>query len=348
MNSFKLSKSVFVLLIIYSQTATGQNIDVAATTTVPESLQYSGSYSSGNYVWGGAMNLAWNELTTNLIKDKIKTVTTDPVALSLVNQFNNSSFTKKDLDLKSYYIKSGFGQKTADEINKETSKRFPSQSFSGLAGNFGDRDMIAYAYFSKMVFYPIPFTETETTFEGEQVMGFYAWKHKERNNVRIIKYNSDERFIVCLKLKEDSDQLILAKGYKMTDPEMVINTINQNLEKEPDYLESVDNFVAPKLNLDHHRDYIELINKQLANDGYENFRIGQMFENIIFTLDEKGAKAENVGIIIPEPVSFDPGVHPRHFELNKPFWVVMKRMGSKDPYFILGVNNSLFMEKVKK
>ena len=349
MGTSKLYGVISVLLVlVFNQPARSQSA-VADNKTAKSGISYyTGSYLNGNYVWGGAMNLAWNELSSKIIKDIIKVATEDPDALTMVKEFNNSLFTKNDLDLNSYYVKSGFGQKTVDAINKESKKKFPSKSFAALTGDFKDQDMIAYAYFSKQVFYPAPFTKTETTFEGEKVSGYYAWKHEERQNIRIIQYVSDERFIISLKLMDDSDQLILAKGYGMGSPEMVVAEIDRNIGKYPDYMESMDNFEAPKLNLDYHRDYNELIGKQLANDGFENYKVGEMFENIKFTMDEKGAKVENEGAIVPVAVSFDPNApRPRRFELNKPFWVVMKRKGSKIPYFILGINNTALMEKVK-
>ena len=350
MGSSKLYKVVSVLLVLVFNQPVRSQTAVAETKTAKSGLSnYTGSYLDGNYLWGGAMNLAWNELSSNLIKDKVKVGTADPIALAMVDRFNNSLFNKDDLDLNSYYIKSGFGQKTVDAINKESRKKFPSKSFAALSGDFNNRDMIAYAYFSKQVFFPIPFTKTETEFEGQKVLGFYAWKQEERDNVRIVQYTSDERFIISLKLKDDSDQLILAKGYDMGDPELVVAAIDQNIDKYPEYMERMDYFAAPKLNVDYHRNYKELIGKQLANEGFGDYVIGQMFENIKFTMDEKGAKVENEGAIIPVAVSFDPNEpRPRHFELNKPFWVVMKRKGSKNPYFILGINNTALMEKVKK
>ena len=38
----------------------------------------------------------------------------------------------KDLDEKSYYVKSGYGQETVDAINKESKLKFPAKSFSDL------------------------------------------------------------------------------------------------------------------------------------------------------------------------------------------------------------------------
>jgi hypothetical protein len=41
------------------------------------------------------------------------------------------------------------------------------------------------------------------------------------------------------------------------------------------------------LHLDYHRDYTELLEKYLANIGFEDYFISQMFENIKFDMDEK-------------------------------------------------------------
>lgn len=68
--------------------------------------KYLGSEYKGNYVWGGAMNLAWTELNENILHEKLKLKTNDIVALKMVDAFNNPVFSKKDLDEKSYYVKS--------------------------------------------------------------------------------------------------------------------------------------------------------------------------------------------------------------------------------------------------
>jgi hypothetical protein len=36
--------------------------------------------------------------------------------------------------------------------------------------------------------------------------------------------------------------------------------------------------------------------------------------------------------------------NPKSLILDKPYWVVMKRTDSQNPYFILGVNNTALME----
>jgi hypothetical protein len=306
---------------------------------------YLGSEYKGNYIWGGAMNLAWNELNENILHEKLKLKTDDKIALDMVEKFNNPIFTKNDLDDKSYYVKSGYGQNTVDVINKETKKKFPSKSFGDLKMDLSPTDIISYAYFLKEVEYKAVFEKKEVSFNGQKVKGFYAKEKDQRDNVKIIKYENDDKFIVSLQLKDESDQLILAKGYDMANPQNIVDEINQDNKGDLTIIGESDCFEAPKLHLDYHRDYVELIGKYLANKGFEGYFIAQMFENIKFDMDEKGARVENEGVIVMAKSAMMEPEKPKNFILNKPYWVVMQRKNSSNPYFILGVNNTELMEK---
>ncbi len=306
---------------------------------------YLGSEYKGNYIWGGAMNLAWNELNENILHEKLKLKTDDKIALDMVEKFNNPIFTKNDLDDKSYYVKSGYGQNTVDIINEETKNKFPSKSFGDLKMDLSPTDIISYAYFLKEVEYKAVFEKKDVSFEGQKIKGFYAKGENQKNNIKIIKYENDDKFIISLQLKDESDKLILAKGYDMTNSQIVVDEINQNNKGNLATIGKSDLFEAPKLHLDYRRDYVELIEKYLANKGFETYSIAQMFENIKFDMDEKGARVENEAVIGLTEIAMIETEKPKNFILNKPYWVVMQRKNSSNPYFILGVNNTELMEK---
>jgi len=305
---------------------------------------YTGSDYKGNYVYGAAMNLAWNELNESIIQEKIKLNTNDKAALEITKKLNNAVFTKNDLDEKSYYVKSGFGQKTVDVINRESKEKFPSKSFADLNVNLRDIDIISYAYFLKEVEYETQFKEKDVLFNGETVKGFYAEKRTQKENVIVLYYENDDKFIIKLRLKDNNDELILAKGFDINDPDNIINVINEK-NKYINSIEESDIFEAPNLHLDYHRDYEEMIGKFLANSGFQDYYIAQMFENIKFDMDYKGARVENEAAIIPKWGAKSGPVEIRKFILNKPYWVVMKRSDSRNPYFVLGVNNTELMKK---
>jgi hypothetical protein len=160
---------------------------------------YLGSDYKGNYVWGGAMNLAWTELAENIIKEDIQLNTKDKVALEMASKLNDAPFSKNDLDEESYYVKSGYGQETVEEINRESKKKFPSKSFGDLEISLSPRDIISYAYFLKEVEYETQFEKDDVLFDGQKVAGFIADNEDQRENVKIIKYENDDKFIIKLQ-----------------------------------------------------------------------------------------------------------------------------------------------------
>lgn len=309
---------------------------------------YLGSEYKGNYIWGGAMNLAWNDLKEQLEKDVELINCDDETALRMLDVFNKSLFTKKDLDEESYYIKviqgTGEGSDTADLLNNEAREKFNGKSLSDLNFSLGIPELhtIFYAYFIKELEYKSKFDKKVVLFEGKKVKGFYAKELEQKRNIQIIKYENDDGFIISLKLKDENDQLILAKGYDMNDPQIAIDEINQNNKNYQRSIEEQDTFEAPKLKLSYKRDYVELIGETIASSGI----VANMFENIIFSMDEKGARVENEALIDikvkSEPMEQEKS---KNFILNKPYWVIMKRADSQNPYFILGVNNTELMEK---
>ena len=312
---------------------------------------YVGSEYKGNYIWCGVMNLAWNELNENSIKGKVKLKSKDKVTQEIVKSFNNATFTKTDLDSSSYYIKSGFGQKTVDAINKESKTKFPNKNFEDIKLQLENDDMISYAYFNKSVSYRYEFDKATVIFKGKKVKGF-AYNPRitdHQFNIEVIEYVNDDQFIARLKLKEDNTEMIVAKGYNMKNPAVVIEKWNNNDHSDYYSLQGEDEFEAPILNLNFHREYKEVTNQFLENKGFENKYFSQMFENIKFKMDEKGAEVEAEAeiIILTGSNGHSSAPVPRYFKLDKPYWVIMKQVDSKNPFFILGVTNTELMEKEK-
>ena len=81
----------------------------------------------------------------------------DDLAVAMANNFNNSPFSLKDLSEDSYYVKSGYGPQTQDEINKDCKAKFPKKTFDDLKYPLQPSDIISYAYFVKEVQYLTPF-----------------------------------------------------------------------------------------------------------------------------------------------------------------------------------------------
>jgi hypothetical protein len=350
-NTFLLL-TVFTLLFILCKTPKRVDQEVNSVAPVGDKGivtnifgDFLGSTVKGNYIWGSAMNYAWNELRDTIIKEPITLETSDSIALLMADKLNNTPFTKDDMDPASYYVKSGFGQKTVDLINTEVKKKFPDMTLGGVQTTLRPEDIISFAYFLKKVEYKTIFDTMDVLFENQKVKGFHADNARQRGNVRVVNYWNDDKFIVKLKLKDASDELILCKGFNMEDPQAALDEVNKHNADYVPKIEDEEVFEMSKLHVKHTRVYDELINKQLTNKEFTDYTIQQMYEMISFDLDEKGARVENKAVIaLPAAMPPDEEKKIRSFRLDKPFWVIMKRRDSTRPYFILGVNNTEIMD----
>lgn len=320
-----------------------QNPKTSNPQEITSFQRYTGSLKDGNYVWSAAMNLCWTNLCESVIEEPIALQSNDPEVLALVDAFNHPVCTTADLDEPSYFVKAGYGPQTLQQINEECRAKFPDKTFADLKLSLSDQDIIAYAYLFKKVSYEVPFTPADMVFRGQAVAGFSA-DIVQKKTVEVLHYVNDHEFIIRLRLQDSSDELILAKGYNTTDPSEILQTLAKLDLRQSSRLGSDDHFKMPLLKLDFRRDYEKIIGKALANPSFTHFVIGQMFENIIFELDERGAKVENEAVITVVGAGFTGYRQQRYFYLDKPFWVIMKRTESRNPYFLLGVNNTQFMK----
>lgn len=327
---------IFILIFSVNESSNAQKTS--------DSFDYfNGSFYKDNYVWGGAMNLCWHELSENIFKAEIKLNTHSPDALKMLKKLNVSTFTKDDLDELSYYIKSGYGQKTVDLINKESKLKFPEKSFDDLNFELAPFDIISYAYFFKKIEYETQFEEKQVYFEKEKVNGFHAANFEQKKNIRIHEYKNENKFIISIQLKNDSEQLIFAKGYNISNPNKILLRIKEIEYDDYEPIREQDIFEMPDIDLNYHRDYTEMIGKSFANKGFESYIIKEMFENVTFNLDHTGAKVENEAVVVPYFTGVS--LKEKKLVLDKPFWVIMKQTNSEHPYFMLGVKNTAIMEK---
>ncbi|MDD2230484.1 MAG: hypothetical protein PHY48_13855 [Candidatus Cloacimonetes bacterium] len=320
-------------------------------TTLSPNYNYTGSNFEENYVWGGAMNMAWSELIDSYTHNAIELKTSKQQVLEMLKKLNDPVFSKKDMDAASYYVKSGYGQKTLDTINKECRQQFPTKSIDDLQIQLSDRDIISYAYFLKEIEYQIAFSKQDVRFNDELVKGFAA-NNKEYENIYILDYQNKDKFIIGIKLKDQTDQIFLAKGYPMDKPDDIVKALRGKapaLESAETVLgspmNSKDVFQAPILHLDYGRSYKEMINQIIINPELRDYIISVMQEIIKFDMDEKGARVENEAVIVlSKSVAPSDEYKPKSLLLDKPYWVVMKRFDSNNPYFILGAQNTAVMK----
>jgi len=323
------------------------------------------SYYKWNYVYWAAMDLAWSELKENIIWEDIRlNISKDDKILNpnlekLLKEFNNTIFSKKDLDEKSYYVKAWYWQKTVDTINKESKEKFPDKSFKDLEMKLWKYDIISYAYFFKNFDFFTAFLKDTVYFNKIPVKWFkYGATSpnylKQRKNISILNYKNDDNFIIKLNLKDFDDDFFVAKWYNMTSTKEVLDDLQKYKDKKLEDFWDNDYFQMPNINFDFKRNYEEFINKLILNSKFnktgEDYIIAKMYENIKFALNNKWVKVENEAVVVMYCTSawFNENYIPpkeRHFYLNKPFWIIMKSHNSNNPYLIIWINNTALMQK---
>ena len=100
------------------------------------------------------MCLAWNRLRSYVQDKHLDFFTTNPSAQKSIHNFNHSLFTQEDIDDKSVYVNSGFGQAIQKQINKEVKMKFPLYSFPDLDFSLQDKDVLSFAYLYKQLTFP--------------------------------------------------------------------------------------------------------------------------------------------------------------------------------------------------
>lgn len=336
--------------------------------TIPLPQYYPGNFFEKNFVYAAGMSLAWNELKTKIFHDDVKISDsetdkkadkaheTNRAALSLVQFFNNTAATTEDIDPLNYYAKAGFGQTTVDTVKRELQHRFPGKSFDELEISIFPRDLIVYAMLLVKVQYHVPFTTTDIFFDGvdtvpgklsPQVRAFKAETMKQKSNIDILSYMNVDTFIIRIKLKQQEEEIIMAKGLPMEDASKMVTMLQPYFEKQGEPLCEQDSFSMPVLHLDYGHRYDSLIGRQFANPGFQDYAIAAMSEHIFFDMDKTGARIENRALMVAPRAAEPEGPAPKYLYLNRPFWLLMKKKTSSRPYFILGVNTTDVMEKVR-
>jgi hypothetical protein len=298
----------------------------------------------GNYVWSAAMNLAWREMKEKILHGPAKLDVQSELGRQMVRKLNFSKFSGKDLDSKSYYVKSGYGQQTVEAINQDISAKFPKAKIAPLQVKLEKTHFINYAVYRKEMKYVKVFYSMNVKFKGKKVKGFGGDQEAIAETIRILSYESDDKFLIQLNVVDPDDRLYLAKGYAMQSPKDVLAAIPR---KDPADMERTvygDRFEAPMLKFKFDRNFEALEHVFFKNPGFEQHEIVAMQEAIDFQMDRFGARVTSVAMEIgADSAGMAPPV-PKNLLLNKPYWVIMKRKDSPRPYFILGVRNTAMMK----
>jgi len=365
MKSAVLLFSCLILLFVNSACKRSQEQISILPSPKSDNINYIGRFYKGNYVWDCSINLAWNEISNNIFKEKIQLDTKDTSALHTLYMLNNPVITKESLDNQNYHFKNMLLYRLSEKLHFKNWKLSNNQRFIDIKCEVSNSNITIHTNLNKRVIHGVPFSECSMTFQGQSVHGFeanyYSWQ-----NVRIINYVDRDHFLINVRQTSNNDLVFLAKGYPMDTPDSIISYIKslanpRNVKYPVDYMTKDDVFQAPNIFLKNYWLLKEMTDKSVVNGSQRMLKnskyiIKKVSENIIFIMDEKGNLVRN-NSGSAEIYKFNMRkIPPRIMILDKSFWIILVHKNSDNlnpiiginnkPYLILGINNTYLMEPI--
>lgn len=213
-------------------------------------------------------------------------------------------------------------------------------------------------FFSKT----LPFVEdfedqgNALTFENNNVKSFGG--HGVKMLYEILYYKNDSDFVIKLLTKDQSNELILYKSdmvfHTMTDAIQSANLkIQQGIKDRIDdrfcgnySFNKDDKLLIPKLDFNIETNYPKMENKVVYNNN-EEWIVENIYQRTAFKLNEKGAKVESEAKVemCCTTVVGKVASKPKNLIFDKPFFVILRKSTSENPYFAMWICNDELMIK---
>jgi len=344
---------------------------------VPPPVAYSGS-SSGvhesvivptldtpapkgkNVVWCGSLQMAWNQLKSDVIKGPVRVAGAQDVA----DRLNSASFSEDDLPPGSFYAAAGFVPDVVKKIRTEMAEKFPGVKVQ-MEENPAPGGIIAYGYLKAAAKFTTPYFDrsqgdvfTDSAGRGTRVrtFGLFETKGMAEVNERLaaqidVLYSTrgddpvnPKEFILDLCKTSKPNQVILAAVEPKETLAATLDYVRRMSAageggKDKTTFSSEDVLAVPNLHwkIEHH--FAELEGKGILNPGFTNLPLVRVFQMIDFKLDRSGAEVASSADIYAAAI-------PRRYCFTRPFLVIMTRRGAKDPFFVMWVDNAELLSRV--
>lgn len=299
-----------------------------------------------NLLYCSTFQLAWNELSENIIKGKINLQGNPQMAQIL----NKKSVDKKSLSEESYLAMSGYGKdKIIDKINQALKNKFGDNAWK-VEEELSPEAIISYAFLYKALAFEKPFEKVKEPFDfgGTKVKAFGLVTKAEDSEevakqVEIFDYKNKDDFIIRIASKSQKDEIIFAKVKPGENLSKTYTSVQNRMKSsDPEKMKESNKLIIPQFNFDITRNYEELEGKGVLNKGFEDYIITKAVQRTKFTLDEKGVELKSEAkIVLTKSVV----IESKNLIFDKPFMIILKEKGSDKPYFILWVDNAELMVK---
>ena len=324
--------------ITYAVTVVYQKMNNSSKNNTNHNISINPTYNSTinedtiNNLWIGTLDLAWKELENNLGQNNINLVDGN---LPIVNDLNNSNFSKEMLDSNDYEISVEKNLTGGYNINSTLNKEL---NFLEVFDNFSD------------------YNKNMTFGDGEKFIKYFginnASPESMNKNIEILFFNneSDESALsndFAIKLNtQEGDEIIL---YRTNDNKSFDEYYNDIKEKSNLYTGRTefgedDELLIPYVRVNGMIAYNELCGKYIKGTKNDAMYFQNVVQNVNFSLNEKGCNLGSTVSLITMYMGI--GLDMKLCYFKDQFVIFMKEKDCQDPYFALKVDNDDILEKV--
>ena len=297
-----------------------------------------------NTAWCGTLNLIWNDLKNDLVKQDI--VFTPQ--LKIVENLNQGTFNTSYLSENSYYKTYGIPTlELKEKIEKEIKEKL--NETSDILDSFDWKNASPEGYFlysmlKKEVEFPKEFTQLQNgkfgNYENVKYFGINNSTDEEvRKQVEVLYYNSKEDFAIKLATKAN-DEIILSRGNTQNTFKDIYDEIQQ---KSRNYtgnkeLNKMDIVQIPNIDFNVKKEFNELENKTFRFSNGDNYKIDKVLQTIQFSLDKKGGRIKSEAGMMISKSSLEPN-EVREFLVTDTFCIFLKEKDKELPYFATKISD---------
>ena len=223
--------------------------------------------------------------------------------------------------------------------------------------------IIVKSFFNKTLPFKLQLQRLESPirFNNQNVIAF-GMKYFDEDLLeftRILYYKDDNNFILKLTPEDTLHEIILVKGLtKSKTFADVITQTNATIDKgesekvNPDLswkyiLNPEDNFSVPIIKFNIAKNYNTLEGQTFNTRGKPHY-VETALQRTALVLDENGAIVESKAFTVTDSSAVEPVImHPKHLVFDNPFFIIIKRKDTVNPYFVMYIENTELLLKEK-
>jgi hypothetical protein len=250
-------------------------------------------------------------------------------------------------------------------INSKSYKNSLNHSEYQVSSEVAGDEIRIEAFFNKT----LPF---ETKMDGHKqpirfkdhdvaAFGMYDYDHRIAALIDVLYYKNDDHFIIRLNpvdknhdiylWKNENKFKSLADGLKQFNNKLIIGS-EESKKPGNDWkytLQETDSIAIPQIRFNLETNYKKLEGQQISTSDQPQLKLEFVYQRTGFILNENGAVVESYAEFSTTEDRGDAELpRPKKMIFDKPFFIVLKKKDSPNPYFVMKVENAELLEKFRK